>query len=264
MKTPWRSSFHHLLVARAGARPLHVAGEGEGGAADLGEGPAALDADVDVDPAAAGGLRPADEADVGEGVAHDEGDPADVVPGDARDGVEVDPQLVGMVEVVGPDGMGVEVEAAEVGHPGEAGRIVNDDLVGGPARGEARAPPCEASPGCLSGARFWKKKSPAGAVRVALEGHRPAARAAQSAIRDRDVVADELQLRDGAAGGLREEDLVWVRDRHLAAGDLRISGAGRHGPEDTRPCRARRRGGWERPVATRPPRPRLDSSPNGA
>ena len=181
--------------------------------------------------------------DVGQRVAHDQGHPPDVVPGDAGDRVEVDPQLVGMVEVVGADRVRVEVDAAEVGDPGEAGRIVDHDLVGGPAGGEARARPSGCQSGRLSGARFWKKNSPAGAVRVALEGHRPAARAAQRALRDREVVADQVELRDGAAGGLREEDLVRVRDRHLAAGDLEDLGSGRHGPEDTGPVEGASRAG---------------------
>ena len=46
--------------------------------------------------------------------------------------VEVDPQLVGMVEVVGADRVRVEVDAAEVDDPGQAGRVADDDLVGRP------------------------------------------------------------------------------------------------------------------------------------
>ena len=56
-----------------------------------------------------------------------------VVPRHAGHRVEVDPQLVGMVEVLGPDRVRVEVDAAEVGDPGEPGRVVEDDLVGRPA-----------------------------------------------------------------------------------------------------------------------------------
>ena len=52
--------------------------------------------------------------------------------GDAGHRVEVDPQLVGMVEVLGADRVRVEVDAAEVDDPGEPGGVVDDDLVGGP------------------------------------------------------------------------------------------------------------------------------------
>ena len=57
---------------------------------------------------------------------------ADLRPLDARNRVEIDPQLVGMIEVVGAHGMRVEIDAAEVHDPDQR-RLVHDDLVGGPA-----------------------------------------------------------------------------------------------------------------------------------
>ena len=68
-----------------------------------------------------------------------------------------------------------------------------------------------------SGARFWKKYSPVGAVDVALEGHRPAARAAQRAVGHDQVVGDQVALGVARAG---KHDLVRVGDRDLPAGDL--------------------------------------------
>src|SRR4029077_16884018 len=94
--------------------PLDVAGQGEGRSAHLGERPAALDPDVDVDAPRSGGLGPADEAEGLERLVRDQRHLADLLPRDARHRVEVDPQLVGMVEVVGPDRMGIEVDTAEV------------------------------------------------------------------------------------------------------------------------------------------------------
>ncbi len=208
---------------------LNVAGKGEGGPADFREGPAALDPHVHVDPPIAGRLRPADEAGVGERLAHDERHAPDVVPGDARYGVEVDPQLVGVVQVVGPYRVRVEVEAAEVGHPGQAGRVVDHDLVGRPARGEGELDRAEPVRPLLRGP-LLEEEVAAGAVRVALEGHRPAASAAQRAVGDRDVVAHDLKLRDRAAGSIREVDFVRVGDGHLAAGDGEDLGTGRHVP----------------------------------
>ncbi len=41
-----------------------------------------------------------------------------------------------MVEVGGADGVGVELDAAEVDDPGEGGGVVDDDLFGGAAGGE--------------------------------------------------------------------------------------------------------------------------------
>ena len=65
---------------------------------------------------------------------HDHRDVADLRPGHARHRIEVDPQLVGMIQVVGADRVRVQVDAAEVDDPGEARRFVDDDLVGRPAR----------------------------------------------------------------------------------------------------------------------------------
>ncbi len=78
--------------------------------------------------------------------------------GHARDGVEVDAQLVGVVEVVGAHGVRVEVDAAEVDDPGQAGRVVEDDLVGRPP-GRERQLGGPDPVGRLSGARFWKNGS---------------------------------------------------------------------------------------------------------
>src|SRR4029079_19054929 len=71
-----------------------------------------------------------------EGLPADEGDLPDLGPGHAGDRVEIHPELVRMVEVLGSDRGRVEIDAAEVHHPGEPGRLVEDNLVGGPAGGE--------------------------------------------------------------------------------------------------------------------------------
>ena len=97
--------------------------------------------------------------------------------------VEVDPQLVGVVEVLGPDRVRVEVDAAEVDDPGQPGR---------PRRGRSRrrsGPDGKVSSavriqsGVLSGARFWKNGSfviPS-TNRFSAIGRPPAPRSAPSA-----------------------------------------------------------------------------------
>ena len=150
-----------------------------------------------------------------ERLAGDQRHLADLRPADARDRVEVDPQLVGVVEVVGADRVRVEVDAAEVHDPGEPGRVVDHDLVGRPPRRERQLDgPIQA--GRLSGRPLLEEELPRGAVDEALERHRPAAGAAQRAVRDGEVVADEVEL---GVAGLREVDLVRVGDRDLAAAD---------------------------------------------
>ena len=113
----------------------------------------------------------------------DERDLADLRPLDARHRVEVDPQLVGMVEVLGPDRVRVQVDAAEVVDPGEPGRVVDDDLVGRPAGRERQRRDRAASRAGCPGARFWKNASPSApsTKRLSAIGRPPAPRRAPSA-----------------------------------------------------------------------------------
>ena len=175
-------------------------------------------------------------------VAHGERHLADVVPRDAGDRVEVDPELVGMVEVVGADRVRVEVDAAEVDHPSERRRVVDHDLVGGSAGREGELDGPDEGRELVRGA-LLEEEVAGRAVREALERHRPAAGAAQRAVGDREVVADEVELGDGPAGRVREEDLVRVGDRDLVAVDDEDLGGCRHARQDTRrsPSRPRAR-----------------------
>ena len=202
-------------MAASGSAPLDVAGQRQRRAADLGIRPARLDADVDVDAARAGRLRPADQPDRLERLAADQRHVADLRPRHARDRVEVDPQLVGVVEVVGAHRVRVEVDAAEVDDPGEPRRVVEDDLVGGPARRERQlGGPDPVRP--VVRRPLLEEGLAGGAVDEALQRHRPAADAAQRAVGDREVVLHEVELR---VARLREVDLGRVGDRDLAAAD---------------------------------------------
>ena len=72
---------------------------------------------------------------VGENVADHQRHLAHLWPLDAGHRVEVDPQLVGVLQVVGPYRVRVQVDAAEVDHPRERRAVPDDDLVRGPADG---------------------------------------------------------------------------------------------------------------------------------
>ena len=89
-----------------------------------------------------------------ERLAHHAGDRRELRPLDARHRVEVDPQLVGMVEVLRAHRMRVELQAAQVRHPGERRGVPRHDLFGRAARGEAQRDDLDQS-GRDSGARFW-------------------------------------------------------------------------------------------------------------
>ena len=71
--------------------------------------------------------------------------------------------------------------------------------------------------GRFAGARFWKNASPSAPCTKRLSTIGRPADAAQGAVGDAEVVADQVQL---GVPGPREVDLVRVGDRHRAAGDL--------------------------------------------
>ena len=134
-KTPWRSSFHQRAVAQVGRAPLALARHGLRGEPHLPERPLPLDPRVHVEAPAARRLRPGRQPVLLEHVARQQGDLDDVLPGRPRHGVEVDPQLVGVREVVGEHRVRVEVDAAEVHGPGQAGGAVDHRLLRGGAGG---------------------------------------------------------------------------------------------------------------------------------
>ena len=49
-------------------------------------------------------------------------------------GIEIDAQLVGMIEIAGAHRVRMQLDAAEVDDPGEAGGVVDDHLLGGAPR----------------------------------------------------------------------------------------------------------------------------------
>jgi hypothetical protein len=202
-----------LAGGERGRAPLDVARERERGAPHVGEAPARLDAHVDVDAARARGLGPADEPDGVERLARHCGNLPHLRPLDARPGIEIDPQLVGVIEGLGAHRVRVQIDAAEVDHPRELRRVAHHQLVGGAPRRERQLHRLHPRRPLLGRALLVEELA-LGPVHVALELHRPPAGAAQRALGDRQVVLDEIAL--GVAGA-REHHLVGMRDRHLAA-----------------------------------------------
>ncbi len=197
-----------------GKAPLDLARDGQSRAPHLVEGPAPLDPHVDVHAARSGGLRPAAEAVLIENVAHGEGHDADVLEGDAGRRVEIDAKLVGVVEVVRAHRVRVQVDAAEVHDPEELRRVAHDDLPRGAARRERELHRLDPV-GVLLRRALLVEGLALRAVDISLQDDRTPGDPAQRAVRDREVVLREVELRVARA---REEDLVGVRDRDLAAG----------------------------------------------
>ena len=170
-----------------------------------------------------------DQPDRLERLARDERHLADLRPLHARDRVEVDPQLVGMIEVLGADRVRVEVDAAEVVDPGKARCVVDDDLVRCPPRREGQGRRPDELRDVL-GCSLLEERLAGCAIHEPLEGHRPPARSAQRSLGDCLVVLDEVEL---GVARLREVHLARVRDRHLAPVDGEDLLLGRHAQDST-------------------------------
>ena len=99
-----------------------------------------------------------------------------------RHRIEVDAQLVRMVEILRADRMRMQLEAREVRHPREVGRVPRNDLVGGAARRKADRDDLDPRRARLRRA-LLEEELPVDAVRKAHEHVGPAARAAQRAVR---------------------------------------------------------------------------------
>ena len=169
-----------------------------------------------MDPARARGLRPAGHPVIREHLRDDQRDRAHVCPRHAGARIEVDAQLVGVLEVARSDRVRVQVDAAEVDDPRQRGRVRDDHLVRGATRGKGEFDRRDER-GQRCGGAFLEEELAAGAVRKALERHRPIPHPAQGPVGDREVVVHEVQLGDP---GIRKEELGGVADGHLLPVDL--------------------------------------------
>ena len=114
-------------------------------------------------------------------------DGANIGPIDARTGIEIDAQLVGMFEIAGPYGVRMQLDTAQVDDPGEARGIVDDQFFGGTAGGKReRYGPQPGGP--LSGRALLIKSLALGAIHEALEHDRAILNSGQSSRRDRQII----------------------------------------------------------------------------
>ena len=112
---------------------------------------------------------------------HLQRDAAHVGPRDARPRIEIDAQLVGMIEIAGAHRVRMQLDAAEVDDPREAGRVVDDDLLGGaPRRKRQRHRAQPRRP--VVGRALLIEGLALGAVDEALEHDRPIADAGERAV----------------------------------------------------------------------------------
>src|SRR5690606_14895780 len=197
---------------------FHLPADGDGGAADLGEGPARFDGHEDVQAPAAGGLGPAAQTVLVEHGAQFVGGADGVVVVGAGLRVEVEAQFVGVVDVVPAHRPGVEGERAVLGRPHHGALLGGAHLVGAASAGEGDVRGGDPVGHALGGALLVEPLA-GDAVGVALEGGGPLAQGAQQAGGDRLVVARHVQL---GVAALREEDLVRAGDPHGPAGHVQF------------------------------------------
>ena len=139
MNTPCRSSFHHLLVAIAGARRSTSRASASAARRTSPNVHSRVmrtftwmprEPDVFGQPTS----PKSDSARL-----HDLRDLANLVPLDARHRIEIDAQFVGMIEIVGAHRMRVQLETGEIRHPRERGCVARHDFFRRSARRKTAA-----------------------------------------------------------------------------------------------------------------------------
>jgi hypothetical protein len=188
------------------------------------------------------GLREARQVELVHHLLDDERDLADARPRIPLARVEVDEHVIRLLDVLHTAVPGVEVDAAEVDDPGEAGRVRDDREV-------SRAPAArEQDVHCLEPFRMLLRhtllveEEAVDAVRVAEHLHRPLAHVREEAVGEVKVVPDEVAL---GQPPLREEDLFEIRE-------LNFSPADPHGAEPTEAGRPNPLLRGRRPAMTAP------------
>ena len=127
-----------------------------------------------------------------------------------------------MIEVVGADRMRVQLEAREIGHPHQGGRLVRHDLFGRAPGGEPQRDALEPWRARLRRA-LLEEELAADAVGIADQDVGPAAGSLQGSLGHSDVVAREIEL---GVAGLREQDLAGLTIAISRPPTVRISCSG--------------------------------------
>ncbi len=167
-----------------------------------------------MDAAVAGRLRPADEPNLLEQFLDGEGNVAGRFEVVAFGRVEVDPQLVGMVEVVGAGVPGVEIDAVLLGHPDDVAVVEREEHA---ARTGGRERDVDQGAGTLGPLDEQRRFAHAGVPSFQHGG--PVAHAAQRSLGAHQEVLDHVELGPALLG---EHDLVRARDANLAATGLDV------------------------------------------
>src|SRR4029450_3186997 len=158
----------------------------------------------------------------------DGGSGANLRPTDPRYRIEIDTKLVGMIQVMVPNRVRMQLEAGKIGHPRERGRIARHDfLCGTPGRKFQRD---DLDPRRTRGrSALLIEELVADAVGIAHEDIRSIAARANRTIRNRKVVTNEVELRVARVG---KKHLLRVRNADFPPSNIQNLGlgAGTHFP----------------------------------
>ena len=125
---------------------------------------------------------------------HFESNSADICPADAGIWIQIDAQLIRVVQIEGAYGVRMELDTAQVNDPCEPRRIMHDYLFRSTARRE-RERHSPQPRRTVGGRTLLIKRLALGAVNKALENDGTVLYSGQRSGRDREVVANDIQLR---------------------------------------------------------------------
>jgi hypothetical protein len=134
-------------------------------------------------------------------------------PQNAWDGIEVNAQFVGMIEIVGTNGMGMKFQTRKVCHPRQRGCVPRHDFFSRATRGEGQRDHVDPV-GARRGRTFLKEEVLTDAVRIPDEHIWPTTGATQSSVSHGDIVLSEIEFR---VPRTREEYFVGIGNRDLAS-----------------------------------------------
>ena len=132
---------------------------------------------------------------------HLERDRAHVAPNDAGTRIEIDPQLVGMIEIAGAHRMRMQLDASKIDDPCKPGGVIDHDFFRSASRWKCERNRSQPR-GALRRCSLLIERLAFGAVDVSLEDKGTVADSGERARCDRQVVANQIELRE--LGLLRE------------------------------------------------------------
>jgi len=218
-------AFVYVTDDQLGVFVFEVKGELVGEGLGFAVPDARVERDVDLQALGAGGLGKAAQSEVGESIAHPDGDLAalDDVGGFA--GIEIKDDVGGVRHGRGVGERGVQLQRCQVGGPDQRGKVL-DDTVFHPAVIALTPDRGGGKPlGAMAGTVFLVEKHLVDPVGITLERERASGEMGDKDGSDANVVIDNLPLGKAC---LRVKNLIEVAEREATALDVDNGFTARH------------------------------------